>query len=69
MHRKTISRVQDLLEAKLWLNELLSHKFIIPDAKKLIAKRYVRWLPQLTSSRMIFGYESIGINNFLGMRP
>ena len=64
MRRKTIGRAQALLEARLWLNEFLSHKFTIPGAKKFIAKSHVRWLHQVTSSRVILGFESIGINNF-----
>ena len=64
MRRKTIGRVQSLLEAKLWLNEFLPHKFIIPGAKKLIAKSHARLLHQVTSSQVILGYESIGINIF-----
>ena len=30
MRRKTIRCVQDLLEAKFWLNEFFSYTFIIP---------------------------------------
>ena len=61
---QTIGQVETLLEAKLWLNEVLSHKFINQGAKKLIAKDHVKWLHQVTSSQVIFGYELIGIYNF-----
>ena len=64
MRRKTIGRAQALLKVRLWLNEFLSHKFIIRRAKKLIAKSHVKWLYQVTSSRVILGFESIGINGF-----
>ena len=47
----------------LWLNEFLSHKFIVPGAKKFTVKGHVGWPHQVTSSRLILGYESVGINN------
>ena len=37
---------------------------MIPGAKKLIAKNHVRWIHQVTSSRLILGYESVGIKDF-----
>ena len=58
MRCKTIGRVQALLEAKLWLNEFLSHNFINPGGKKFIAQGHVRWVHHVTSSRMRLGYMS-----------
>ena len=64
MRRKTIVREQTLLEARLWLNEFLSHKFIIRGAKKLIAKSHERRLYQVTLSQVILGFDSVAINDF-----